>query len=312
MKLSELGEREVVKRILSIIGNDTLGDDSAYIEMNDFYLLVSTDMVRKETHLPDVMTPYDIGWFVTSVNLSDIAAMGGEVMGVLLSLSLPPDLDEDFVLSVIRGAKDCVERYGGKILGGDTKEHEEITMSGTAIGRVPKEEILLRKGAKPGDIVAVTGSLGKAGAGYLAIENKLEGIDLGGLIRPEPRVEEGRKLAKLRCITSCMDISDGLSSSLHQLAEINDVGFVIEREKIPISGEAFKVGKALKIDPYSIAIDFGGDYELLVTLSENKLDVVKKAVKLYEIGKVTEEKELSIICHGEKRKLYNRGWEHFR
>ena len=312
MKLSDLGERKIVDKILSIIGDNHLGDDSAYIDVDDSYLLVSSDIIRKETHLPNVMTPYDIGWFVTSINLSDIAAMGGEVIGVLLSLSLPSDLDEDFVLSLIKGAKDCVGKYGGRILGGDTKEHNEITVSGTAIGRVSKEEILFRKGAKPEDIVAVTGHLGKAGAGYLAIKNKLDGVELRGLIRPEPRIREGRELAKSRCISSCMDISDGLSSSLYQLAKINDVGFTIEREKIPVSEEAFKVGEILNIDPYSIAIDFGGDYELLVTLSKDKFDEIKKKVKIYEMGKVTKEKEISIICHGKKRKLQDRGWEHFR
>jgi len=109
-----------------------------------------------------------------------------------------------------------------------------------------------------------------------------------------------------------MDISDGLSSSLYQLAKINDVGFTIEREKIPVSEEAFKVGEILNIDPYSIAIDFGGDYELLVTLSKDKFDEIKKKVKIYEMGKVTKEKEISIICHRKKRKLQDRGWEHFR
>lgn len=312
MKLSDLGERKIVNKIISELKDESIGDDSAYIDLDDHYLLLSSDIIRKKTHLPDVMSPYDIGWFVTSINLSDIAAMGGDVVGILLSISLPPDLDESFVLSIIKGADDCIKRYNGRILGGDTKEHDEITISGTAIGRVPKDEILLRKGAKPGDIVAVTGELGGAGAGYLAIKHGLKDISLDRLIRPEPKIKEGRKLAEQRCLTSCMDISDGLSSSLHQLAEMNDVGFVIKREMIPVSSEALVVGGILGIDPYSIAIDYGGDYELLFTLPEDKLDDVRKKVKIYEIGRVTEERDLKIICHGRKKKLWYRGWEHFR
>lgn len=312
MKLSDIGERKVVKDILSLLENDIAGDDSAYIPLDDVYLLISSDMVRKSTHLPDVMSAREIGWFVASINLSDIAAMGGDVTGLLLSLSIPSSLEEDFVLSIIDGAKECVEKFGGKILGGDTKEHDEITICGTAVGTVPKDEILLRSGARPGDIVAVTGTLGKAGAGYLAVKNSIEEIPKTGLIRPIPRVEEGRKLAENRWATSCIDISDGLSSSLYQLSDASGVGFLIYRDKIPVDPLAFRIGEILDVDPYSIAIDFGGDYELLVTVREDKYDDAKKHVKLTEIGRVIRERDNRIVCHGVERRLYDGGYEHFR
>lgn len=312
MKLSDIGEREIVRRILSLLKSDDIGDDSAYFPVGDDYLLVTSDIVRKETHLPDIMTPYDIGWFVTSINLSDIAAMGGIPIGILLSMSLPSSLEDDFVLSIVKGAKECVERFGGRILGGDTKEHNEVTICGTAIGRVPRNEILLRKGAQPRDIVAVTGTLGKAGAGYLALKHSIEDLPKDGLIRPQPRIMEGRELAKRGWATSCMDISDGLSSSLYQLSEVNDVGFLIYREAIPVDGLAFKIGEILDMDPYSIAIDFGGDYELLVTIPEDEFEEARKSLKLAEVGVVRERKEIGIMCHGMERKLDDRGYEHFR
>ena len=312
MKLSEVGERGIVRKILSMLNDDMLGDDAGYIEMNDHYLLVSSDIIREKTHLPKGMKPYDIGWFVAAINLSDLSAMGGEPLGLFLSLSLPSNLDEDFALSVVKGAKDCIERFGGRLLGGDTKEHDEITIAGTVIGRVLKEEILLRKGAQPGDLVAVTGCLGRGGAGYLAMKHGIKGFDPCDLLKPHPRVEEGRRLARSGIVTSCMDISDGLASTLYQLSEINGVGFVVDRESLPLCEEAKMMGEILDMDPYSIAINYGGDYELLFTLPEDGVEEMKKEIDMRVIGKVTEENGVSIMYHGRKEILENKGWEHFR
>ncbi|HID25123.1 MAG TPA: thiamine-phosphate kinase [Thermoplasmata archaeon] len=317
VKLSEIGERAIVEEIRKMLDqeNSFLGDDCAYILYGEEYLLITTDMVREKTHLPSVMKPWDTGWFVAAINISDIAAMGGTPLGLLFSLGVPKAADETVVLEIMRGADECVKHYNALVIGGDTKEHDEITISGTAVGNVPKNEILFRIGMKPGDVVAVTGMLGKAGAGYLALKHNLSNISLDGLIHPFPRVEAGRKLAQNQLVTACMDISDGLASSLYQLAAMNGVGFVIERDALPVAKEAFAVAEKLGKDPYSIAIDYGGDYELLVTLpSENVTRACNLLSKtpLTIIGKVTETKDIDIICHGRKRRLFDKGYEHFR
>jgi len=314
VKLSQIGERAIIKKIIDIIEDENIGDDAAYIQYGDEFLLLTTDIVRKKTHLPDIMQPFDIGWFVTAINLSDIAAMGGEPLGVLLSMAIPRELDEKFVIELVQGAKSCTSMYNTSIIGGDTKEHDEITICGTAIGRVKREEILLRKGARPGDILAVTGELGKAAAALLAINEGLSDIDTDALVRPIPRIKEARAIAEHRFANACMDISDGLSSTLYQLREINDVGFLIDRDKLPISKEAIRVGKRLNINPHSIALDYGGDYELLFIMPKNGFKEAKKKVpevKLTEIGEVIEDKEIKIICHGIERRLEKRGYEHF-
>ncbi|HEC82224.1 MAG TPA: thiamine-phosphate kinase [Thermoplasmatales archaeon] len=316
MKLSDLGERALLNRIRMVVdeGRFSLVDDCAYLSFGEKYLLVTVDMVRGKTHFPEVMTPWDMGWFVAAVNLSDIAAMGGEPVGLLLSLGLPGSMDENHVLEMMRGALECVRRYGAAIIGGDTKEHDEVTVGGVAVGLVSKEKILLRTGMKPGDVVAVTGCLGKAGAGFLALKHGLKKVSFDGLIKPVPRVVEGRGFAENRLVSSCMDISDGFAASLYQLAEINDVGFLIEKSKLPVAKEAFVVAEELGLDPYLVAMDYGGDYELLVTLPEENVgkacDVVGET-GLTVVGRVTES-GLKISFEGAVRDIVNRGFEHFK
>ncbi len=315
MRLSDLGERALIEEIRKVIDrkHEFIGDDCAYLPIDGDYLLITTDMVRRKTHIPKVMKARDIGWFVAAVNLSDIAAMGGNPLGLLFSLGLPEDMDSSTVKEIMQGARECAERYGIHIIGGDTKEHNELTISGTAVGIVSKDEILLRTGMRESDILAVTGCLGKAGAGYLALRHGIENVSLDGLIHPVPRIEEGRKLSKYA--TSCMDISDGLASSLYQLMAMNHLGFELNAEKIPISEVAVSVAERLDIDAYTIATDYGGDYELLVTIPPERFEDAKKEFSktpLIPIGRVVKENRITIISNGEKKELKNMGYEHFR
>ncbi|MEM3042470.1 MAG: thiamine-phosphate kinase [Thermoplasmata archaeon] len=187
MKLSELGERRVVRDILRLLGVGPTGegrghrrsharpsgvvfgapgDDCAFIEWGGAFLLATSDVVSPRTHVP-MEAPWIWGWHAAAVNLSDIAAKGGEPLGVLMSLLLPPGTKENVALEIMRGARDCCARFGTVILGGDTKEGAEVAISGTAIGRVPRGMLMPRGGARPGDLLAVTGVLGEAAVGYL-------------------------------------------------------------------------------------------------------------------------------------------------
>ena len=321
-KLSDLGERKAIKLIENVVSKGDvavgIGDDCAAIEMGDSYLLVTTDMISQKTHIPKDMTPFQIGWFAIAINLSDIAAKGGKPLGLVLSLGLPKNTSEDFLRELMKGADSCAKQFDISIVGGDTKENPEITICGTAFGIVKKDEFMPRKGAKPGDIVAVTGTLGKAGAGYCAVKNNLhEKAILKGLVEPWPRIKEGRILAQEKIVTSCMDISDGLSSSLYQLQEINNVGFEIDQEKIPMSIELLHFQKYKKTDVHRYALHFGGDHELLITIPPDKFDKAVKSVKkigtaLTAIGKVTKEREIKLVIKNKKEILKNLGYEHFK
>jgi thiamine-monophosphate kinase len=319
--LEDLGERkaiEIISRLLTE-GNVAIGigDDCAALEFNDSYLLVTTDMVSEKTHIPSVMTPWQIGWSIVAINLSDIAAKGGKPLGLVLSLGLPKNTSETFFNDIIKGADACAVQHSTSIIGGDTKENPHILLCGTAFGTVQKDKFMARKGAKPEDIIAITGSLGKAGAGYFALKQQLKETKLfKGLLEPTPRLVEGRALAESKAVTSCMDISDGLSSSLYQLQQINSVGFEIEFEQIPLSPMLLQVVKK-ESDLLEWPVHFGGDYELLVTLPQKNVDKAMKCIEqiggsLTPIGKVTKEKKIFLSRDGAKQKLPNKGYEHFK
>ncbi len=323
VKLSDLGERKAIQLISKVLTQGEvavgIGDDCAAIQLDDNYLLISTDMISENTHIPKIMTPWQIGWFIVAINLSDIAAKGGKPLGLVLSLGLPRNKTIDFLEELMKGADECAKTYNTSIIGGDTKENPVITICGTAFGIVKKNEFMGRKGSKPGDIVAVTGLLGGAGAGQFAIQYNIKDDEIvKDLLEPTPKIKEGRVLSSGKTVTSCMDISDGLSSSLYQLADLNNVGFEIIKEKIPISPVLLELAekhKNLDVDYYSL--HFGGDYELLLTLSpekfkETKKNMTKNGGNLTEIGIVTSDKKIQINDKGKKKTLRNRGYEHFR
>jgi thiamine-monophosphate kinase len=318
--LSDLGERKAIQRIVETVTKGDvavgIGDDCAAIQIRDEYILVTTDMITKKTHIPKGMSPFQIGWFVIAINLSDIAAKGGEPLGVVLSLGLPRNTKEGFLKQLMKGADQCATRFGTSIIGGDTKENPELTLCGTAIGMVKKKEFMPRKGMKPWDIVTVTGSLGKAAAGYLALQHRMKEKEMtAGLFEPVPRIPEGRALAQKKIVSSCMDISDGLSSSLYQLQDVNHMGFVIEKEKIPLSPALKRFGFEKDIVEYGL--HFGGDYELLVILPFSKVRIARQVVKkaggmLTVIGHVTKQKEIVLLSGKKKTLLKNKGYEHFK
>jgi thiamine-monophosphate kinase len=322
-RLADLGERAAIQRIARILSKGKnragIGDDCATIDMGKDYLLVTTDMMSQKTHIPSQMTPYQMGWFLVTINLSDIAAKGGIPLGIVLSYGLPKQTSESFLKELTKGANACAVAYGTTIVGGDTKETTEITLCGTAFGTVKKTEFMPRIGAHPGDVVAVTGTLGRAGAGYYALKQKKQEKKLSkALLEPQPRLKEGRLLAQQQSVTSSMDLSDGLSASLYQLQELNMVGFEISKDALPLASELRKnTYSKLGIDPYSVAVHFGGDYELLVTIDEDSFETTRTALKkhgarLTVIGTVTKKKEIILIDGKNKRILKNKGYEHFK
>src|SRR4030065_2538714 len=171
--LGTLGERETIRLIEKIIKSDATigpGDDCAALDLGDRFLLVTTDMMVTRAHIPKGMSPYDIGWSIVAVNLSDIAAMGGSPLGVVTAIGITRGHPIDFIEQMADGMNDCAGRFNTTIVGGDTKEHDDLVLCGTALGLVSKKGILLRKGGKPGDLIAVTGSLGRAGSGLFSLK----------------------------------------------------------------------------------------------------------------------------------------------
>ena len=318
--LGTLGERETIRLIEKIIKSDATigpGDDCAAIDLGDRFLLVTTDMMVTKAHMPKGMGPYDIGWSIVAVNLSDIAAMGGSPLGVVTAIGITRGHPIDFIEQMADGMNDCARRFNTSIVGGDTKEHEDLVLCGTAFGEVDKDKILLRKGAKPGDLVAVTGALGRAGAGFHSLKRGLGLKDAeDALKRPWPRVKEGIALGASGLVTSCMDISDGLSASIFELSRVSGMTYEIDYTKVPRSSEVDMAFQDLERQK-DLTLNFGDDFELLFTVkrgSEEELAKVSKecGCPMTVIGKVTSGEENILIDGGKREKLENLGYEHFR
>jgi len=315
-RLDDRGERWMVRRIQQILGDRAVGDDTAYISWGNDYLLATTDATTIRTHYP-WHSPEAWGWYVAAVNLSDIAAKGGLPMGLLIALLVPPQTATTTVAGIMRGARKCCARYGTKVIGGDTKEGHEICLVGAAFGRVPKREFMPRGGARPGDILALTGSVGAAASGFLALQEGIAGSGLRGeerrLLLPVPRLPEGRAAARTRAVHASTDLSDGLSASVHQLCQPSGTGAVIIWDAVPVSAALRRRGKADE----RWAFHFGGDFELLMAVPPARFNEVRCAVErtgtgLAAIGRIVEGSKVELVGRGWRRPLKYGGWEHFR
>lgn len=295
-------------------------DDCAMMEDGERYLVWTADMLHRKADFPSVATPWQIGWMTIAVNLSDVAAMGAVPLGLLVAAGIPPETEISFVDEIFRGMKDCALKYGTGILGGDLDSHDELTLVGTALGRVEKELVLRRRGARPGDLLCTTGTLGSAGAGLRAAleaekkrEKGIEDPNLRALTRrllePTPRMKEARALALSRSVTSMMDNSDGLVLSLFDLAEAGNVGFSVRKEKIPIDPSVRMVTEE-EGDAVDLALYAGGDFELIFTVNPDLIEDAAKACDFTVIGRVLDDRKIVIESERGRKKLEPRGYEH--
>ena len=301
-KVSSVGERALISRLSEIFkaqGGKESGqkgiligagsDDCAVIDLNgEDCLVVTTDMLHRITDFPVEMTPWQMGWMSAAVNLSDIAAMGAEPTGLLMAIGMPADTDIVFVEELAKGMQACAEFCGTSIIGGDLDTHAELTVTGTALGRVKKSQLLLRRGAKPGDFVCITGHTGSAGTALEALQSKkpVSEAVLKTLFEPIPRTKEARILAESGAVTSMMDTSDGLAMSLYDLARESHVGFRIRESTLPILKEVREFVSSYE-EMLELSLYTGGDFELLITIDPQQMKKVQNICNLTVIGECT-------------------------
>lgn len=317
-RLSDVGEKRVVRSIASMLNASAHlgpGDDAAAIEFGDRYLVISTDMLWETTHFHPRMSWRQKGWMAAAVNLSDIAAMGAQPLGFLMAMGLPAHMDDNEVREMVQGAADCCDHFGTDYLGGDTKECSELVLTGTSLGSAPRNGLLTRKGARVGDLLLMTGTAGLASAGLLALaQGSPSERTLKALFEPQPRVKEGTILSASGAVTSCMDTSDGLSMSLHELCEAGGVAFEVDASAITIDPEVEGLARAAGMDPLDIVLHGGGDYQLLFTVRPEGLDDVMAALggEAKVIGRCVKGRK-NILKRGRSRtELEPKGYEHFR
>ncbi|WP_456474747.1 thiamine-phosphate kinase [Candidatus Pyrohabitans sp.] len=324
MKLSELGERRVIEIFAEVLGDCGIaevgiGDDASIVRAGEALIVLSSDMIREGTHIPREMTPEQAGSYAVNVNLSDIAAMGARPLAMLFSFGLPGDKDESYVRRLVQGIKKACDVHKVCVVGGDTKEHGEVVISGFAFGVVEARGYLTRSGARPGDLLCVTGSIGSAAAGFYCLTRNIEHPRreefLRAALEPEARVVEGLTLAG--SASACMDVSDGLAFSLHEIARKSGVGFEVYEERVPREREVKEIAALAGVDEREVVFHKGGDFELLFAVSEASLPELKekfrskKLAPITEIGRVTGEGYWLITEDGRRVELPARGYDAF-
>ncbi len=286
--MTEFGLIDHIKGLCSALPTNSfegIGDDCAIFEMGDEALLFTSDMLIERVHfLRDATSAYDLGRKSLAVNLSDVAAMGGQPVATLLSLSIPKELTGEWIEEFMRGYTELSEQHGVALIGGDTTgAKSDLGINVTAIGRCAKSNIKRRSSTKVGDIIFVSGQLGGSGAGLADILNG--DFDTENAMihkRPTPRVAEGVWLGSRSEVNAMMDISDGVASDLRHILRASGVGAQIELSQIPHS-------TSVTIEQ---ALSSGEDYELLFTVSTDSAEALQQEFlshfgqKIYPIGKI--------------------------
>jgi thiamine-monophosphate kinase len=334
MDLSEVGEFGLIDRIRKISPRGSrevvigIGDDAAaWRPTASSTLLATTDLLLEGVHFDLSYTDYySLGWKSAAVNLSDIAAMGGTPRFCLTALGIPATVSAGQVLEFYRGFNDLLRRYGTALIGGDTcASANGLVVSVTAFGEANGRSIVRRTGARPGDRIFVTGTLGDAAAGLELLQmgirepgrkKKAPGPEAHLLerhLRPEPRIKEALVLAGSGCASSMIDVSDGLSSDLLHLCEQSAVGAEIREEAVPRSPALAAVEHELHQRWPAYALSGGEDYELLFTVPPRRLVKLRSLpLNVTEIGMVRKGRSLTIVTpEGRKRRCGRTGYDHF-
>jgi len=321
------GEFERIARILAPLARDFPGaygltDDAAVITTEPRCdLVVTTDTIVAGVHYTGDEAPSAVARKLLRVNLSDLAAMGATPLAYTLNLALPSDIDDAWLEDFADGLRRDQHEFGIDLAGGDSVSTPgAVTLTLTAFGRVRRGRALLRSGARPGDIVHVSGTIGDAAFGLLVAKDALGGLDeadRSALVRryrlPEPRIALGAGLVGLA--SAAIDVSDGLVADLGHIAETSQCGAVVEAARVPRSGAARRVLQD-RADLLEAGLAGGDDYELLITApAAAGADIASLAdelsIPVTAIGRIVEEPGIRIYdADGRRLSLRSRGWAH--
>ncbi len=336
-EINQLGEFGLIDRISANFNltNPTstkgIGDDAAVIDAGEDFVLISTDMLVEGIHFDLSYMPIQhLGYKAVAVNVSDIAAMNGKAEQITVSIALSNRFSLEAIDALYAGIKSACESYGVDLVGGDTTASVSgLIISISVVGRVKKDKVVYRSGAKPTDIICVTGDLGAAFMGLQILEREKEvfltnpdmqpGIEqyeylVGRQLKAEARTDIVFELEELGILpTSMIDVSDGLASELFHIGKNSNVGVHIFEDKIPIDNLTYETAVEFQLDPVTCALNGGEDYELLFTISQVDFEKIKNHADIHFIGYVHEKKDQNIIITkgGNPVPLQAQGWDHF-
>ena len=328
-KISDLGEDGLIARLRARLPSRGpgvrlgLGDDAAVIEVPSGRLVVTVDAMVEGVHFRrDLLKAEEIGHRLAAANLSDLAAMGARPMAAVLSLGLMADLEVEWLDGFLDGLLDLAAKFSLDLVGGDTVRSPMITASLTALGRA-EENVLTRSGARAGQVIVVSGTLGDAAAGLMVLEKRLD-IDpdvaeapVKAFARPMPQVGLGLALAKSGAIGAAMDLSDGLAADLPRLCLESGLGAEVDPGLLPLSAPIIEAASKLGRDPRELALGGGEDFGLLFTCHPDAvpdlaaLPQADKAGGLTVIGRITAGRDVNLIGPDGLRPMPGSGFDHF-
>ncbi len=326
MKLRDLGEFGLIDRIAAGVKPDRsvvvgIGDDAAALAPTPGCLsLVTSDMLLEGVHFDlSFSEPDTLGKKTVAVNLSDLAAMGAIPRHFLLSLAIPPELPLEFLENFIAGLLARAGQFGVTLIGGDTCSSKSgLVISVTAMGEQLPEQVVRRSGARAGDLLFVTGTLGDAALGLeLLRRGERQGDAIDRHRDPEPRVLAGVALAERRLATAMIDVSDGLLADLGHILGLSGVGARLELAKIPLSPCYNERIPQIAAEPYALALGGGEDYELLFTAPPAKKAEVLAVLagiglQVSLIGEINASGRLMLVAaDGADYQPVSRGYNHF-
>ena len=309
-----MNEFDVIKRLSARLPDPPpevvvpIGDDCAVLRLGDALWVAAADMLVSGRHFKEWASPENVGYKAVAANVSDVAAMGGVPRFVLASGGAD---DAETTLRCMDGVLEACEEFGAYPLGGDTTGAAALTVDVAILGQLAHAPVL-RSGARLGDLLAVTGELGAAAAGLLALESGDAGTKrlIHKHLRPEPRLVAGCATARLGA-HAMIDLSDGLASDVRHVCERSGVGCRIDLDLLPISGDTREYLRSADRDPEVLAATGGEDYELLVAASEEVVETLasESEVPVTVIGEVTVEGV--VFLRNGKRVDGLSGWDHF-
>jgi thiamine-monophosphate kinase len=323
MRLRDLGERRLISGIRQAVPAKPrgvilgIGDDAAVVRSPGTLVLTHDLLVEDVDFRRALHPPRFLGRKALNVNLSDIAAMGGRPLHAVLGLALPGGIGRRWLGQFLRGVLDAAGAARVALVGGDLSSSRQIVIAVTLTGEARR--FVTRSGAKPGDRLFVSGTLGDAAMGLRLVERgpaRGKSRPAGRLVRafldPSPRLELGLLLARRGLASAMIDVSDGLAVDLAHICEESRVGAELEPGRVPISPEL----RAASRRPLDMALNGGEDFELLFTVRPRnvpRLRSLGKRFMITEIGRITAgRKILTVDPAGKKRPLKIKGYEHFK
>jgi thiamine-monophosphate kinase len=318
-QLRDLIESQPVRRKLS----NSIGDDAAVWQPSRSHRsVITTDALVEGVHFRlDTMSVRDAGWRAMASNLSDLAAMGSTPVLATVALGVPAGTESRQILDLYRGMLDVASPHDCLIAGGDITRAPALTISITAVGEVRPAHVKGRAGARPGDVIAVTGPLGASRAGLhladnlsnvLSEQQQQEARDAH--CRPVPRVREGRFLAASEHVHAMMDVSDGLSTDLARMCERSRCGALVE--DVPVAPSAAAMAASRGEDPQAYALAGGEDYELLVAVNARAFGYLSSRFQkrfgqpLRAIGRMRGGSGIFVRKDAREEALAQTGWDH--